>query len=126
MPIAILDAALAEASDAAGFVRQLLVFGNVMCQTGNKGWQMETVLDRFGRIVVPKEAREKLALEPGSRLEVVVTGDTIILRRPSEAQPLHVRDGVLVYGGEVVGDLTSGIAADRQARIERVRGRRGK
>lgn len=86
---------------------------------------MEAVLDRFGRIVVPKEARDRLALSAGSRLEVIVKNDTIVLRCPPEEQPLHVRDGVLVYGGEVMGDLTAGVAHDREARMKRVRGRRG-
>ena len=81
---------------------------------------MEAVLDRFGRIVIPKEARDELDIGPGSRLEVVVTADAIVLRCVSESQPLHVRDGVLVYGGQVIGDLSSVVSVDRAARTARL------
>ncbi len=42
-------------------------------------------LDKAGRVVIPKEAREQLGLLPEVQLEVTVTGDGLLLtplRRP--------------------------------------------
>jgi AbrB family looped-hinge helix DNA binding protein len=85
---------------------------------------METVLDKFGRVVVPKDARERLGLEPGSRLSVEVTGDAITLRLRAEEQPLLVRDGVLVYAGKLLADGASLVSSRREARLRKVRGTR--
>ena len=41
----------------------------------------EVKLSTKNQIVIPREAREKLGLKPGTRLLVVVRGDTVILRR---------------------------------------------
>ena len=40
------------------------------CQGSEKEWEdnMETTLDEFGRIVIPKEIRDDLNLKPGSRI----------------------------------------------------------
>ena len=47
---------------------------------------MEISLDRFGRIVIPKQIREHFALKPGSQLELQETEDTIILK-PHHGEP---------------------------------------
>ena len=85
---------------------------------------MHVVLDRSGRIVVPREAREKLGLGPGSRLEVTVSEGALVLRRLFESEPLQVRDGVLVYTGQLSGDLGRAVSRDRAARRTRVMRRR--
>lgn len=46
---------------------------------------MMVAIDRAGRIVVPKEVRDRLGLTPSSELEVSVEGDALVLtpaRRP--------------------------------------------
>lgn len=40
---------------------------------------MMVTIDRAGRVVIPKEARDRLALEADSELEVTVMGDAIQL-----------------------------------------------
>lgn len=45
----------------------------------------EILLDEKGRIVIPKEAREKLNLKPNQRLLVRVREGEIILKPPADA-----------------------------------------
>lgn len=43
-------------------------------------------LDKAGRVVIPKEARDQLGLTPEAQFDVTVTGDGLLLtpiRRPS-------------------------------------------
>ena len=56
-------------------------------------------LDKAGRVVLPKDLRDKLRLEAGDELMVEETGEQIILR-PVRAQPtLKKERGVWVYQG---------------------------
>ena len=56
-------------------------------------------LDKAGRIVLPKDLRDKLRLEAGDELSVEETGEQIILR-PVRTQPtLKKERGVWVYQG---------------------------
>ena len=56
-------------------------------------------LDKAGRVVLPKDLRDKLRLEAGDELLVEETGEQIILR-PVRAQPtLKKERGVWVYQG---------------------------
>lgn len=57
-------------------------------------------LDKAGRVVLPKDLRDKLRLEAGDELLVEETGEEIILR-PVRAEPtLKKERGVWVYQGQ--------------------------
>jgi AbrB family looped-hinge helix DNA binding protein len=62
---------------------------------------MKTItLDKAGRVVLPKDLRDKLRLEAGDELLVEETGEQIILR-PARAQAtLRKERGVWVYQGQ--------------------------
>ena len=77
---------------------------------------METTLDRFGRIVIPKRVRDDLGLHAGSVLEIDEGEDRIVLRARSEEPDLVREDGVLVYAGEPVDDLEQAVEAQRRSR----------
>ena len=51
---------------------------------------MMVTIDRAGRVVIPKEIRDRLALEPDSSIEVTVDGDEIRL------SPVRKRSRVIV------------------------------
>ena len=78
---------------------------------------MQTTLDRYGRVVIPKEARDRAGLVPGSELEVVVTDDGLTLKPIEEAPVILERDGVLVFTGEPLGDLELAVTAHRNQRL---------
>ena len=60
---------------------------------------MKLLIDRSGRIVVPKRLRERLGFRPDSEIEVVEEPGGILLR-PAQEKPSMVRvDGFWVHQG---------------------------
>ena len=77
---------------------------------------MNTTVDRFGRIVIPKKVRDGLGLEPGADLVIEQADGGILLRPVPEEPSLLDEDGVLVF---------SGVAEENLERtVERLRARR--
>lgn len=81
---------------------------------------METTLDRFGRIVIPKSVREDLGLKPGAVLQIEQDGEKILLE-PLHPKP-HVVDkkGVLVFSGLAIGDIAAAIDDHRKQRLRKI------
>jgi len=81
---------------------------------------MQTTIDRFGRIVLPKKLRNDYNLEPGSQIQIVESGQEIILK-PIHGEPsLQLKDGVLVFTGVALGDLNNAVAKHRDERLRSV------
>jgi AbrB family looped-hinge helix DNA binding protein len=81
---------------------------------------METTLDRFGRILIPKKIREDFNLKPGTQMRIEETDQTIVLK-PVRGEPnLVLKDGVLVYSGKPMGDLEKAIEKHREERAKSV------
>jgi AbrB family looped-hinge helix DNA binding protein len=79
---------------------------------------MEAILDRFGRIVIPKKIRNDFNLKPGDQIRIEEK-DEIIVLRPVEGEPnLHWKDGVLVFSGAPIGDLANVLEKHRENRIK--------
>jgi len=85
---------------------------------------MEITVDRFGRVVIPKEVREGLGLEPGSVLRVEEKEDEILLTPLRDRPPTRLKGGVLVFSGEPTGDLLESVKRHRDERAKRVAGAR--
>ena len=83
---------------------------------------METTLDRFGRVVIPKQVRDDLGLSPGSVLKVEERAEGIVLKPVAESSPLALKDGILVFTGEVEGDLETALRRNRDERFRKVAG----
>jgi AbrB family looped-hinge helix DNA binding protein len=81
---------------------------------------MEAMLDRFGRIVIPKRVRQDLGLHVGSVLEIEERDDQIVLSVRRDQPDLVREDGVLVYTGEAAGDLEQTVEAQRRSRVRDV------
>jgi AbrB family looped-hinge helix DNA binding protein len=60
---------------------------------------MRITIDRAGRIVVPKEIRQRLGLRAGTELEIVDHPDGILLRIPEMQPTLLSMNGLLVHQG---------------------------
>ena len=41
---------------------------------------MAITIDKYGRVLIPKEIREKMGLRPGATLHITVRGDEIVLK----------------------------------------------
>jgi len=81
---------------------------------------MEATIDKFGRIVIPKELRDLFGLKPGSTLKVDSSTEEITLKPVSEEPPLARKKGVLVITTEIPEgqDILPLIEEGRNERIE--------
>ena len=80
---------------------------------------METTLDKFGRVVIPKKLREDLGLHPGSLLQIKQDDQKIFIEPVHEEPRLVVKEGVLVYQGNAAGDIEKAIKDHRQERLNK-------
>jgi AbrB family looped-hinge helix DNA binding protein len=62
---------------------------------------MRVTIDAAGRIVVPKPLRDRLRLREGSTLEIEENASSLLLRPVTQSPVIELRDGLLVYVGEV-------------------------
>jgi AbrB family looped-hinge helix DNA binding protein len=79
-------------------------------------------IDNAGRLVLPKQVRERHGLAPGSELELAEVTDEIRLRPVPAEPPLKEVHGFLVYTGRFAqpGDA---VRRDRADRLRRAAGR---
>lgn len=80
---------------------------------------MRLVIDKAGRVVIPKPLREELHLEPGDALEIQSTGEQITLRPVRGTGPLTKEHGVWVFytGQPITATATDDVL--QQIRAER-------
>ncbi len=81
---------------------------------------MATRLDKFGRVVLPKNIRDHLDLKPGQELKVESTDEEVILKPVKKELPLHVKNGVLVFSGAATGDIAEAVKQHREGRLKKV------
>jgi AbrB family looped-hinge helix DNA binding protein len=92
---------------------------------GNGGFMQSTV-DRFGRVVIPKTVRDALHLTPGTALSVEQHNGAVVFKPTcedvpaSQESPLRRKSGLLVFSGQPVGDLAAAVTAQRSDRIAKV------
>jgi AbrB family looped-hinge helix DNA binding protein len=85
---------------------------------------MEVKIDDYGRIVIPKEVREKLGIESGSTLEVrvgseVESGGMITLRPKGQKPALQRKGELLVHSGKLTEEDFDVVEQIRSVRRER-------
>ena len=81
---------------------------------------METTVDRFGRIVIPKKIRDAFNLEIGTQILIEENGESIVLK-PRHGEPsLVLKDDVLVFSGIPTGSLDEAVVRHREGRIKSV------
>jgi len=83
---------------------------------------MEATIDKFGRIVIPKELRDIFGLKPGSTLKIDSSAEEITLKPVSEDPPLARKKGVLVITTEVHEnrDIVTLVEESRNDRIDKI------
>ncbi len=74
-------------------------------------------LDDLGRIWIPDALRSRLGLKPGMTLVVEdAEQGGVQLRVQEESSALIEKDGLLVFTGELVGDVTNIVQEVRERR----------
>lgn len=81
---------------------------------------MKATIDRFGRVVVPKDMRDRLGLMPGSEIEIKEHDREIVIKQAEQESPLRIEDGVLVFAGTVIGNVAESIRKHREERIAKL------
>ena len=80
----------------------------------------ETIVDRFGRVVIPKKIRDDFNLGAGTPVRFEESEQGIVLK-PVRGEPnLHCKDGVLVFSGSALGDLSEAIEKHREERARNI------
>lgn len=62
-------------------------------------------IDKAGRVVLPKNVREELAIEPGDVLKVSIHGDAVTLRPSRERAGFIKRGRALIFSSGQTGLL---------------------
>ena len=80
--------------------------------------QIQTMVDRSGRVVIPKAIRMRLGLSPGTTLIVEEHDNKEIRLRPLPRQEalLANKGGVLVAQSPATGDIVKAVRQEREAR----------
>ena len=75
-------------------------------------------IDRAGRVVVPKQFRDRFNLVAGTQLEIEASGDGLQLRKVVSEPTLIRKKGFLVHHGTTRSpiDVAAFIRAEREAR----------
>lgn len=79
---------------------------------------METILDKFGRVLIPKKLRERLGLEPYDALELQLEDGKLTLLPRRTPPPLRRKGRVLVVESEATGDLSQTLTHLREERLD--------
>ena len=77
------------------------------------------ILDKAGRLVLPKALRDELHLSPGDALDLTLEGEQVTLRPRRAASPLQKERGVWVFR---TGEPLS--AEETRAALHNIRERR--
>ena len=77
------------------------------------------IIDKAGRVVIPKPLREELRLEPGDALEMKSAGEEITLRPVRGTGPLSKERGVWVFRTGAPLPASVADAVLRKVRAER-------
>ncbi len=82
---------------------------------------MNVFVDKFGRIVIPKQIRDDFDIQPGTELHIIEGDGHKIVLEPASQQPcLMVREGLLVYNGTAAEDIEKSLKANREERIKKI------
>ena len=79
---------------------------------------MQTNIDKFGRIVIPKSMRDHLGLKTGSVLYIEEIDNKIMLKVADRTPKIKIKEGVAVYMANAIDDLDSIIDDEREQRLK--------
>jgi AbrB family looped-hinge helix DNA binding protein len=78
---------------------------------------MDTTLDKFGRIVIPKKIRDDFNLKPGPHIRIE-ENDNMIILKPVYGEPSLIdKGGILVFTGSAAGNIEDALSRHRGERL---------
>lgn len=82
---------------------------------------MTIQIDKAGRVVLPKQIRDRLGMTAGSDLEVVETLEGLMLKKKALGASVGEVEGHLLYLGDLPAgfDVVQAIEQDREERDRR-------
>lgn len=87
------------------------------------GMNLNVQIDHAGRVVLPKQVRDRLRLHGGDTLALELKGDTIQLRpRETRARLQRVNGVLVVVNGTPLPEGRDLVAESRQERIDQIAG----
>lgn len=78
---------------------------------------MDITMDQAGRVVLPKAVRNRFGLVAGSKLHLKSVQDKIVLEIVEEKPAIEVEDGMLVFSGEIMGNIDGILKEIREDRL---------
>lgn len=84
---------------------------------------METQIDKFGRVVIPKRIRDHLGLKTGTVLYIEEHNHDIVLKIAENIPQIKVKEGVAVYMAQATDDIESIVKDERDDRLDKLGGR---
>jgi len=81
---------------------------------------MQTTLDKFGRLTLPKAMRLHLGIDMDTPLEMKEEGDAVIIRVVRKQQYIAKENGLLVYTGKAMGNFDQILNDIRDERLKDV------
>lgn len=82
---------------------------------------MQTRVDKFGRVVIPKHLRDMLGMGPETPVEVVAEGDALRVRVAGQEPCLKRKGHLLVWSGTMAeGAAADPVADERLDRLDRL------
>ena len=60
---------------------------------------MTVIIDKAGRVIIPKQVRDEMRLEPGDTLALDSEGERVTLRPLRTGSPMRKERGVWVFHG---------------------------
>lgn len=79
-------------------------------------------MDQAGRFVLPKAVRDHFGLVAGSKLQLKSMQDKIVLEIVGEQPALEMEDGMLVFSGEINGNIDGILKEIREDRLRYLSG----
>ena len=81
---------------------------------------MVTTLDKYGRIIIPKKFREHLGITKDTTLNIREEGKRLIIEPIQSKDVLVVKEGMLVYTGNISGKAEKLLSTDRNNRDKKL------
>lgn len=79
---------------------------------------VKTTIDRFGRVLIPKDMRSDLGLEPGDELGLQAIEGGVRITILSDEVPLVRKGRALVFTGSRAGDIEGVFREVREERLD--------